>query len=213
MTHATNLRLQERVPLPRTAWKLADLAVLLLLLALLALRASSLLSLAAPPRAWCWLAALVCEAWFTVLWLLNVNGRWSPARFDTHPERLAGRAEELPAVDMFVTTADPKLEPPAVTVNTVLSLLALDYPAGKLACYVSDDGCSPVTCFALREAAAFARLWVPFCKKHAVSVRAPFVYFSSSGGSPPPGRNGGDVADDEFHRDWTAMKVRTSWHV
>jgi len=28
---------------------------------------------------------------------------------------------------MFVTMADPKLEPPVVTVNTVLSLLALDY--------------------------------------------------------------------------------------
>jgi hypothetical protein len=38
-------------------------------------------------------------------------------------------------VDMFVTTADPELEPPLVTVNTVLSLLAVDYPARKLACY------------------------------------------------------------------------------
>jgi hypothetical protein len=36
---------------------------------------------------------------------------------------------------MFVTTADPELEPPLVTVNTVLSLLAVDYPARKLACY------------------------------------------------------------------------------
>jgi hypothetical protein len=113
--------------------------------------------------------------------------------------------EELPAVDMFVTTADPRLEPPVVTVNTVLSLLALDYPAGKLVCYVSDDGCSPLTCFALREAAEFARLWVPFCRKHGVGVRAPFVYFSTSGG--PPERGGGGAADDEFQRDWTAMKV------
>ena len=103
---------------------------------------------------------------------------------------------------MFVTTADPKLEPPAVTVDTVLSLLALDYPAGKLSCYVSDDGCSPLTLFALREAAEFVKLWVPFCRKHRVSVRAPFVYFSSSGG---PGRGG--AAGGEFQRDWAAMKV------
>ena len=68
----------------------------------------------------------------------------------------------LPAVDMLVTTADPELEPPLMTVNTVLSLLAMDYPdVDKLACYVSDDGCSPVTCYALHEAARFAGLWVP----------------------------------------------------
>ncbi|RVW38922.1 Cellulose synthase-like protein B4 [Vitis vinifera] len=41
--------------------------------------------------------------------------------------------DELPPVDMFVTTADPTLEPPIITVNTVLSLLAVDYPANKLA--------------------------------------------------------------------------------
>ncbi|CAO2042266.1 unnamed protein product [Urochloa humidicola] len=203
MAGAAKLQLQERVPLPRTAWKLADLAVLSLLLALLALRAFSLLAVGggggAPACTWCWVAALVCEAWFTVVWVLTVNGKWSPVRFDTHPERLAERIEELPAVDMFVTTADPKLEPPAVTVNTVLSLLALDYPADKLTCYVSDDGCSPATCFAMREAAEFARLWVPFCRKHGVGVRAPFIYFSSSSG-------GASGDDEEFQRDWTAIK-------
>jgi hypothetical protein len=56
-------------------------------------------------------------------------------------------------------------------VNTVLSLLALDYPAGKLACYVSDDGCSPLTCYALREAAAFARQWMPFCRRRGVGCQ------------------------------------------
>ena len=104
-----------------------------------------------------------------------------------------------------MTTADPKLEPPVVTVNTVLSLLALDYPAGKLSCYVSDDGCSAVTCYALREAAEFAKLWVPFCKKHGVKVRVPFVYFSERGGAAA------DDDDDvvEFLRAWTSMKVGT----
>lgn len=36
-------------------------------------------------------------------------------------------------------TADPVREPPIIVVNTVLSLLAVNYPANKLACYVSDD--------------------------------------------------------------------------
>src|ERR1044072_2640990 len=88
------------------------------------------------------------------------------------------RELELPAVDVFVTTADPILEPPIITVNTVLSGLALDYPANKLACYVSDDGCSPLTFYALLEASKFAKHWVPFCKKYNIQIRAPFRYFS-----------------------------------
>ncbi|KAL5573384.1 hypothetical protein UlMin_022981 [Ulmus minor] len=79
---------------------------------------------------------------------------------------------------MFVTTADPVLEPPMITVNTVLSLMAVDYPSHKLACYVSDDGCSPLTLFSLMKASEFAKLWIPFCKKYNISVRAPFRYFS-----------------------------------
>lgn len=100
--------------------------------------------------------------------------------YKTYPERLLQcyRVDELPPVDMFVTTADPMLEPPIITVNTVLSLLAVDYPANKLSCYVSDDGASPLTFFALLEASKFAKLWVPFCKKYCIQPRAPFRYFS-----------------------------------
>lgn len=194
-------KLQERVALRRTAWKLADIVVLFLLLALLARRAATLGDTSTTWQ-WPWLAALVCEAWFTFVWLLTINGKWSPVRFDTFPEHLLEADNELPAVDMFVTTADPALEPPVITVNTVLSLLAVDYPdARKLACYVSDDGCSPVTCYALREVAAFAALWVPFCKRHAVGVRAPFMYFSSA-----PDEAGSHGAD--FLESWASMKVR-----
>ncbi|CBI28828.3 unnamed protein product, partial [Vitis vinifera] len=71
------------------------------------------------------------------------------------------------------------LEPPIITVNTVLSLLAVDYPANKLSCYVSDDGASPLTFYALLEASKFSKLWVPFCKKYGIQTRAPFRYFSS----------------------------------
>lgn len=90
------------------------------------------------------------------------------------------RVKELPPVDIFVTTADPQLEPPIITVNTVLSLMAVDYPAHKLACYVSDDGCSPLTFYSLTEATKFAELWVPFCKKYNIQLRAPFRYFAGN---------------------------------
>jgi len=101
---------------------------------------------------------------------------------------------------MFVTTADPVLEPPIITINTVLSLLAVDYPAHKLACYVSDDACSPLTFYSLVEASKFAKLWVPFCKRYNIQVRAPFKYFSSDSQS---------FSDSswEFQQEWKRMKV------
>ena len=34
----------------------------------------------------------------------------------------------LPHVDVFVSTADPLKEPPLVTANVLLSVLAVDYP-------------------------------------------------------------------------------------
>lgn len=103
-------------------------------------------------------------------------------------------------MDMFVTTADAELEPPIITVNTVLSLLAVDYPAHKLACYVSDDGCSPLIFYSLVEASKFAKLWVPFCKKFNIQVRAPFRYFAGESAPPSP-------SSREFQQDWKKMKV------
>ncbi|XP_047067816.1 cellulose synthase-like protein H1 [Lolium rigidum] len=199
---ACTKRLQERVLLRRTAWILAEFVILFLLLALLARRAASLGEDRGAAPTWLAALALVCEAWFAFVWALGMNCKWSPVRFDTRPDNLL--PGELPALDMFVTTADPALEPPVITVNTVLSLLALDYPdVGKLACYVSDDGCSPVTCYALRQAAEFAALWVPFCKRHGVGVRAPFMYFSSA---PPEAGTGAGTAGREFLESWAFMK-------
>ena len=102
-------------------------------------------------------------------------------------------------MDLFVTTADVELEPPIITVNTVLSLLAVDYPANKLACYVSDDGCSPLILYSLMEASNFAKLWVPFCKKHNLQVRAPFRYFSNT--------NNITFDSTEFQQEWKNIKV------
>ncbi|VFQ62161.1 unnamed protein product [Cuscuta campestris] len=147
-----------------------------------------------------WFLALVCESWFTFLWILTVNSKWNQIDTHTYPQRLLQRVKdgtvELPAVDMFVTTADSDLEPPILTVNTVLSLLAVDYPASKLACYVSDDGASPLTFYSLLQAAKFARLWVPFCKKFNVAVRAPFQYFN----------NGPECSSLEFQHEWKEIK-------
>ncbi|KAM5580594.1 cellulose synthase-like protein H1 [Rosa sericea] len=158
----------------RTLRRALEIVISFLFICLLAYRLFSLTDHGIP-----WLLAFLCESWFAFNWVLNVITLWTPMDYKTYPNNLLQQVPELPAVDLFVSTADPVLEPLIVTVNTVLSLLAVDYPAHKLACYVSDDGCSPLTLFSLIEASKFARIWVPFCKKHDIQVRAPFRYFSA----------------------------------
>ena len=87
--------------------------------------------------------------------------------------------ENLPAVDIFVCTADPILEPPCMTINTVLSAMAYNYPANKLSVYLSGDVGSQITFYALLEASNFAKHWVPFCKRFKVEPRSPSAYFKS----------------------------------
>nr|GMD70102.1 cellulose synthase-like protein H1 [Ipomoea batatas] len=146
-----------------------EIIILFLLLSLITYRLFSLHSHDRIP----WLLALICESWFTFVWILTINCKWNQIQTKTYPQRLlqwlGDGTSEFPAVDMFVTTADPELEPPIITVNTVLSLLAVDYPANKLACYVSDDGASPLTFYSLVQASKFAQLWVPFCKKYNIA--------------------------------------------
>ncbi|KAK3028984.1 LOW QUALITY PROTEIN: hypothetical protein RJ639_038187 [Escallonia herrerae] len=89
----------------------------------------------------------------------------------THPSQLC-------PVDIYVSTVDPLKEPPLVTVNTVLSILAADYPTDKVSCYVSDDGAAMLTFEALSETSDFAKRWVPFCKKFNIEPRAPEWYFA-----------------------------------
>ncbi|CAI5460799.1 unnamed protein product, partial [Closterium sp. Yama58-4] len=181
-----------------------------------------------------WLASVVCEIWFGISWIFDQLPKWSPITRETFLNRLSlryeqeGRPCELPQVDVFVSTADPFKEPPLVTANVILSVLAADYPvdngaeshaalmdiclmmcvgadvrvsadhcspspptsatllpilyprspAPRVACYLSDDGASMLTFEALMETANFSRLWVPFCRKHAIEPRAPEMYFS-----------------------------------
>ncbi|XP_019447721.1 PREDICTED: cellulose synthase-like protein B4 isoform X1 [Lupinus angustifolius] len=168
--------LYEKVYLKRTYNRVVDTFILLLLLLLLCFRLISIKNTFNIP----YFLAFLSESWFTFTWIVILNTKWNPAATKTHIQLLLQRVPDLPAVDLFVTTADPILEPPIITVNTVLSLLALDYPPNKLACYVSDDGCSSLNFYALFEASKFAILWVPFCKNYNVQLRAPFRYFSQS---------------------------------
>ncbi|KAJ4813677.1 Cellulose synthase [Rhynchospora pubera] len=131
-----------------------------------------------------WLTSIICEIWFAVSWILDQFPKWFPIERETYLDRLSLRYERegepsmLSSVDIFVSTVDPLKEPPLVTANTVLSILAVDYPVDKVSCYVSDDGASMLTFEALSEAAEFARKWVPFCKKFNIEPRAPEFYFS-----------------------------------
>lgn len=83
-------------------------------------------------------------------------------------------------MDIFVCTADPRSEPPILVVSAVLSVMAYSYPADKLSVYLSDDGCSALTFYALWEASRFAKLWLPFCRRHSVEPRSPAAYFSET---------------------------------
>ncbi|KAM1763236.1 hypothetical protein ACFX11_002599 [Malus domestica] len=131
-----------------------------------------------------WLTSIICEIWFAMSWILDQFPKWYPIERETYLDRLSlryekeGKPSELADLDVFVSTVDPMKEPPLITANTVLSILAVDYPVDKVACYVSDDGAAMLTFEALSETSEFARKWVPFCKKFSIEPRAPEWYFA-----------------------------------
>ncbi|PWA57877.1 cellulose synthase [Artemisia annua] len=138
---------------------------------------------------WLWGMSIVCELWFAFSWVLDQLPKVNPINRATDLNVLKEKFElptlhnptgksDLPGIDIFVSTADPEKEPPLVTANTILSILAADYPVEKLACYVSDDGGALLTFEAMAEAASFANMWVPFCRKHNIEPRNPESYFS-----------------------------------
>ncbi|KAL4620098.1 hypothetical protein ACB092_06G128900 [Castanea dentata] len=195
----TSLPLFEKIPRKNTIQRGFDIIIFFLLLLLLVYRLYFL-----NHYGFIWILAFICESWFTFTWVLVISTKWTLVDYNTYPDRLLQRVSEveLPSVDMFVTTADPVLEPPIITVNTVLSLLAVDYPSHKLACYVSDDGCSPLTYYSLVEASKFAKLWVPFCNKYNVQVKAPFRYFSGDDFT----KSSGSDTSSNFQQEWKRMK-------
>ncbi|XP_057752656.1 cellulose synthase-like protein E1 isoform X1 [Arachis stenosperma] len=130
---------------------------------------------------WVWLGMFLCELWFGLYWLMRLSLRWNPVFRQPFPHTLSQRYDDdkLPGVDIFVCTADPEIEPPIMVINTVLSVMAYDYPTHKLSVYLSDDGGSDITFYALLEASNFAKHWLPYCKKFNVEPRSPAAYFKS----------------------------------
>lgn len=103
----------------------------------------------------------------------------------------------MPGVDVFVCTADHIFEPPTLVINTVLSVLSYNYPPHKLSVYLSDDGGSEFTFYALLEASRFSKYWIPFCNKFKVEPRSPEVYFAQNI----------HVHDQVFAEEWFNTKV------
>ncbi|KAG7988537.1 hypothetical protein I3843_03G191500 [Carya illinoinensis] len=130
---------------------------------------------------WAWIGLFLSELWFCFYWFMTLVDRWNPIYRCTFKDRLSIRYEEaLPDIDIFVCTADPMIEPPAMVINTVLSVMAYDYPPQKLNVYLSDDGGSDLTFYAMVEALSFSKIWLPFCKKFKVEPRSPEAYFRTT---------------------------------
>lgn len=125
------------------------------------------------------LSMLAADLILAFMWLNSQAFRMIPVESQPSPENLNYLPEDLPALDVFICTADASKEPPLRVAATALSVMAYDYPAEKLSIYVSDDGASELTLFALMEAARFGKEWVPFCKENRVVVRCPEAYFGS----------------------------------
>ncbi|CAL5345504.1 unnamed protein product [Camellia sinensis] len=150
---------------------------------------------------WAWIGLFIAELWFIFYWFITQFARWNPIYRHTFKDRLSQRYEkDLPGVDVFVCTADPTIEPPILVVNTVLSVMAYDYPPEKLSVYLSDDGGSELTFYALLEASRFAKHWLPFCKKFNVEPRSPAVYFSTD-------QSFVDDDDPLMAKQWSSVKT------
>jgi hypothetical protein len=58
--------------------------------------------------------------------------------------------------------------------------MAYNYPPEKLSVYLSDDGGSILTFYAMWEISAFAKHWLPFCRRYNIEPRSPAAYFVAS---------------------------------
>ncbi|NP_001409116.1 probable mixed-linked glucan synthase 9 isoform 1 [Oryza sativa Japonica Group] len=130
---------------------------------------------------WLWWISIAGDFWFGVTWLLNQASKLNPVKRVPDLSLLRRRFDDggLPGIDVFINTVDPVDEPMLYTMNSILSILATDYPADRHAAYLSDDGASLAHYEGLIETARFAALWVPFCRKHRVEPRAPESYFAA----------------------------------
>jgi cellulose synthase A len=130
--------LSDKLPLPPADLNLYRAAVAL---RLLLLAAFFRYRVAHPARGapWLWLAALACELCLALAWLLAQLPKLSPTSRETHLDKDDGEPpsrSRLGSVDVLVTAAGAGAgaEPPLAAANTVLSVLAADYPTRRLAC-------------------------------------------------------------------------------
>ncbi|XP_062196715.1 probable mixed-linked glucan synthase 6 [Phragmites australis] len=168
-----------------------------------------------PDAMWLWVTSIAGEFWFGFSWLLDQLPKLNPInrvpdlavlrqRFDR-----ADGTSLLPGLDIFVTTADPFKEPILSTANSILSILAADYPVQRNTCYLSDDSGMLLTYEAMAEAAKFATLWVPFCRKHGIEPRGPESYFELKS-HPYMGRAQEDFVNDRrrVRKEYDEFKAR-----
>ncbi|KMZ66831.1 cellulose synthase-like D1 [Zostera marina] len=173
-----------------------------------------------PDAMWLWGMSIVCEIWFAFSWILDQLPKLNPINRTVDLQTLREKFElpspanpegrsDLPGLDVFISTADPDKEPPLVTANTVLSVLATDYPVEKLSIYISDDGASLLTFEAMAEASIFAEIWVPFCRKHDIEPRNPESYFGMKG-DPTRNKKRSDFVKDRrwMKREYDEFKIR-----
>ncbi|XP_038986949.1 cellulose synthase-like protein G3 isoform X3 [Phoenix dactylifera] len=145
-----------------------------------------------------WILLIGSELLLFFLWILAQAYRWRPISRTVFPERLPEDGS-LPPIDVFIVTADPDKEPTVEVMNTLISIMSLDYPTSKLHVYLSDDGGSPITLSATRLAYDFARSWVPFCRRYKIETRYPAAYFSGS--------NVESVGSPEFQEERQRIKL------
>ncbi|KAI4307852.1 hypothetical protein L6164_030987 [Bauhinia variegata] len=129
---------------------------------------------------WAWISISMSELGFGLYWIITQSVRWRIVYHSPFMQRLLQRYDEdkLPAMDIFVCTADPLLEPPSLVINTVLSTMSYNYPPEKLSVYLSDDGGSELTFYALLKASDFSKHWLPFCRRFNIEPRSPEAYFA-----------------------------------
>lgn len=141
-----------------------------------------------PDAMWLWGISIACEIWFAFSWLLDILPKMNPINRATDLAALHDKFElptaenptgrsDLPGVDVFVSTADPEKEPPLVTANTMLSILAVEYPVEKLSAYISDDGGAILTFEAMAEAVAFAEVLLSFVLLLLLHVHACYILY------------------------------------
>ncbi|KAL7595312.1 hypothetical protein Lser_V15G29597 [Lactuca serriola] len=169
---------------------------------------------------WLWGISISCEIWFAFSWLLDQLPKLNPInratdlvalkdKFESKSAENPSGRSDLPGIDVFISTADPDKEPPLVTANTILSILAVEWPIEKVSVYISDDGGAILTFEAMAEAVDFGHLWVPFCRKHNIEPRNPESYFTQKIDHTKNKKRADFVKDHRWmKREYDEFKVR-----